>query len=115
MTATIRRRDPGAAVRRDIARRQSRRRASRELDELLGMNQPGRVWYVGEYAPHLARIALARAEVQEQFITDARRYALEVLLAIESGADAAEVWAQILHGGARLRGAAPDVQEAQIE
>lgn len=85
------------------ARRRERCRASAELDRLLGVDQPGRVHHVGEYNPAAARIAAAATDAQAAFVTDARRYALRILLAIESGGDAADVWGVILDGGAALR------------
>ncbi|MGY4101612.1 hypothetical protein ACW2Q0_18955 [Nocardia sp. R16R-3T] len=107
LARSVARRLPGRSdARLELERRRERRRASAELDRSLGgasSVDDGRVWHVGEYNPRAAREALARADGQSEFISDARRYALLVLLAIEAGADAAEVWSAILSGGAELK------------
>ncbi|MBF6144232.1 hypothetical protein [Nocardia nova] len=97
---------PGPSdVQIEAQRRRERRQASAELDRLLADDfaDGGRSYFTGEYNPLAARAVLASADRRAEFISDARRYALRVLLAIEADTDAAEVWALIVSGGAELR------------
>ncbi|WP_141717556.1 hypothetical protein [Nocardia altamirensis] len=61
----------------------------------------------GDYAPSQHREwpnpSLAEERSEHLFHEDARRFALEVLRAVDGGVAASEVWAQILEGGRSLR------------
>ncbi|WP_157777204.1 hypothetical protein [Nocardia terpenica] len=86
---------------------------STEVDQFPGLecsggaDGVGRVFFCGEYHPLAARVMLAEIDAANEFLVDARRYALDVLRAIDGGADAAAVWAQIRAGGRALRRSAP--------
>ncbi|WP_433626062.1 hypothetical protein [Nocardia sp. CA-120079] len=93
-----------AARRIEVEHARQRRLAAAALDARLGT---GRVYRCGEYNPLSARQALADGLRDDEFLSDAKRFALDVLRSIEGGADAVEVWSLILRQGRSLRTNAP--------